>query len=71
LRFKDEEVKQQIAEKKKIIDRYDALMQAEKNRMIANLERELRQQRQWLEVYFSPCTTIDIAFLKDHVSIIS
>jgi len=71
LRFKDEEVKQQIAEKKKIIDRYDALMQAEKNRMIANLERELRQQRQWLEVYFSPCTAIDITFLKDHVSIIS
>jgi hypothetical protein len=69
--LKDEEVKQQIAEKKKIIDRYNALMQAESKRLIANLEKELREQRQRLEVYFSPYITRDITLLKDHVSIIS
>jgi len=47
-------------------------MEAENTRLRKNFGIELEKQRQRLEVYFSSCSTIDIAFLKNHnASIIS
>lgn len=50
VRDRDKQLKEQEIEKKRIIEKYNAKIEAEVNRITKEMERKLRKQQEWFEV---------------------